>query len=134
VDFHHSVEDIGICLGKAFLHALGDKKGICRYGSMLLPMDEALVLAALDISGRSYLAYDVEFPSQKVGEFDTELVREFFEAFVRNAGITLHLKKMAGANSHHIAEACFKSFAGVLKSAVSLDLNTDDIPSSKGIL
>ena len=135
VDDHHSVEDIGICLGMAIKECVGDKKGILRYGSMMLPMDEALVLTALDVSGRSYLAFDCNFPSEKIGSFDTELVNEFFAALVRTAGITLHIKKLAGNNSHHIAEAAFKSAARALKQAVSIDAaNSDVIPSSKGSL
>ena len=110
-DFHHSAEDIGIVMGKAFREALGDMRGICRYADIMLPMDETLVLAAVDISGRSYLVFDAEFTSQKIGDFDTELVKEFFEAFASNAGITLHIKKIHGGNSHHIAEACFKAVA-----------------------
>ena len=123
VDYHHSVEDIGICLGKAFAEAIGEKRGINRYGSMILPMDEALILCAIDISGRDCLAYDLRIPTEKVGDFDTELVEEFFIAFVRNAGITLHVKKLAGTNSHHIIEGCFKSFARALKQAVIYCLN-----------
>lgn len=135
VDFHHSAEDIGICLGKAFCEALSDKKGIKRYGDTILPMDEALILSAVDISGRDYLSYDMEIPSQKVGEFDTELVEEFFLGFVRNANITLHIKELSGKNSHHIIEGCFKSVARTLKEAVSIDPNNkDSIPSTKGVL
>lgn len=135
VDYHHSVEDIGILLGKAFSNALGDKRGICRYGNVILPMDESLVLCAVDISGRSYLSFDVDFASQKIGDFDTELVEEFFTAFVRNSGITLHIKKLSGANSHHIAECIFKAFARVLRDAVSIDESlNNEIPSTKGSL
>ncbi len=135
VDFHHSAEDIGICLGKALAAALGDMRGIYRYGHIILPMDEALVLAAVDISGRSYLSFDLPLPSSRVGSFDTELVEEFFEAFVRNAGITLHIKELAGSNTHHIIEGCFKAVGRVLKSAVAIDaVNADKIPSTKGVL
>lgn len=135
VDYHHSVEDIGICLGLALKEALGDCKGIRRYGSMLLPMDESLVLCALDISGRSYLAYGLEIPSEKIGDFDSELVEEFFLALTRNAGITLHLKQLDGRNSHHIAEAAFKAFARALREAISIDESAkDEIPSTKGVL
>ncbi len=135
VDFHHSAEDIGICLGKAFKTAVGDMKGILRYADIHLPMDESLVLAAVDISGRSHLVFDAEFPTYKIGDFDTELFKEFFEAFVSNAGITLHIKKIYGGNSHHIGEACFKAVARVLKDAVQIDPKyKDDIPSTKGVL
>ena len=135
VDYHHTVEDVGIVLGKALLEALGDKKGINRYADTILPMDEALILTAIDISGRSYLGFDVTFPSQKIGDFDTELVEEFFMALVRSAEITLHIKKMAGENSHHIAEGVFKSFARSLRVAVGLDENfKDQLPSTKGVL
>ena len=133
VDYHHSVEDIGICLGKAFSEALGDKKGIKRYGNMLLPMDEALILSAVDISGRDYLGYELEIPAEKVGTFDTELVEEFWLGFVRNAGITLHIRQLAGKNSHHIIEGAFKSVARSLKEAVKIDADfADEIPSTKG--
>lgn len=135
VDYHHTVEDIGIVLGKAILEALGDKKGINRYADTILPMDESLILTAIDISGRSYLGFDVTFPSQKIGDFDSELVEEFFMAIVRSAEITLHIKKMAGENSHHIAEGIFKSFARSLRVAVALDENfKDQLPSTKGVL
>ena len=135
VDYHHTVEDIGIVLGKAILEALGDKKGINRYADTILPMDEALILTAIDISGRSYLGFDVTFSSQKIGDFDSELVEEFFMALVRSAEITLHIKKMAGENSHHIAEGIFKSFARSLRVAVALDENfKDQLPSTKGVL
>ena len=135
VDYHHTVEDIGIVLGKALLEALGDKKGINRYADTILPMDESLVLTALDISGRSFLGFDVAFPTQKIGDFDTELVEEFFMALTRCAEITLHIKKMAGENSHHIAEGIFKSFARSLRTAVALDENfKDQLPSTKGVL
>lgn len=135
VDYHHTVEDIGIVLGKALLEALGDKKGINRYADTILPMDESLVLTAIDISGRSYLGFDVVFPTEKIGDFDTELVEEFFMALTRCAEITLHIKKMAGENSHHIAEGIFKSFARSLRTAVALDENfKDQLPSTKGVL
>jgi imidazoleglycerol-phosphate dehydratase len=135
VDDHHSVEDIGIAFGQAFAEALGDKKGIVRYGNFLLPMDEALVMSAADISGRAHLEFDVPMPCQKVGSFDTELVKEFFLGFVRSAGITLHLKLMSGENTHHIIEAAFKSAARSLKQAVSPDAAfPDDVPSTKGVL
>ena len=135
VDDHHSVEDIGICLGKAFAQALGDKKGICRYGDVTLPMDEALVLAAADISGRGYLGFALEIPTEKVGTFDTELVEEFFMAFARSAGVTLHLRSLCGRNSHHIIEATFKAAGRALRQAVSLDPRfADSIPSTKGVL
>ena len=135
VDYHHTVEDIGIVLGKAILEALGDKKGINRYADTILPMDESLILTAIDISGRSYLGFDVSFSSKKIGDFDTELVEEFFMALTRCAEITLHIKKMAGENSHHIAEGIFKSFARSLRVAVALDENfKDQLPSTKGVL
>jgi imidazoleglycerol-phosphate dehydratase len=135
VDYHHTVEDVGIVLGKAILEALGDKKGINRYADTILPMDEALILTAIDVSGRSYLNFDVDFPSEKIGDFDTELVEEFFMALTRNAEITLHIKKLAGENSHHIAEGAFKSFARTLRAAVALDENfKDQLPSTKGVL
>ena len=135
VDDHHTVEDIGICLGEAFKQALGEKKGIIRYGQMILPMDEALILTAVDISGRSYLAYDLEIPTEKVGTFDTELVEEFWLAFVRKAELTLHIRKLAGTNSHHIIEGCFKSAARALRQAVAIDESRkDEIPSTKGVL
>lgn len=133
VDDHHSVEDIGICLGTAFREALGDKRGITRYGSFLLPMDEALVLSAVDISGRSCLCYGLEIPTEKIGTFDTELVEEFFLAFTRNCPMSLHLRQLAGKNAHHIVEGAFKSVARALKMAVALD-GTGEIPSTKGVL
>ena len=133
VDDHHSVEDIGICLGQAFQNALGDKRGITRYGSFLLPMDEALILSAVDISGRSCLCYDLEIPTEKIGTFDTELVEEFFLAFTRCCPMSLHLKQLAGKNSHHIVEGTFKSVARALKAAVALD-GSNEIPSTKGVL
>ena len=135
VDYHHSVEDIGIALGQAFSQCLGDKRGICRYGSIILPMDEALVLVALDISGRSYLGWEAEIPAQKVGDFDCELAEEFAAAFSRSAGITLHIRKLAGRNSHHIIEAVFKALARVMAAACAVNPDMrDEIPSSKGIL
>lgn len=135
VDYHHTVEDIAICLGQAFKNALGDMKGIMRYGSTILPMDEALILTAVDVSGRSYLNFKVDITSYRVGDFDTELVLEFFEAFVRNANLTLHIKQLDGINSHHIIEGTFKSFARTLKTAVKIDSeNPDSIPSTKGVL
>lgn len=135
VDDHHSVEDIGIALGQAFEKALGDKRGIVRYGSFILPMDETLILSAVDISGRSYLNYDLHIPTQKVGTFDTELTEEFFLGFVRNANLTLHIKQLEGKNSHHIIEGAFKSFGRTMKQAVAIDENfRDEIPSTKGVL
>ena len=135
VDYHHSVEDIGICLGKAFAEAVGNCKGIKRYGNMMLPMDESLVLCALDVSGRAYLAYGLDIKAEKIGDFDTELIEEFFLAFVRNANITLHIKQLDGKNAHHIAEAAFKAFARALRHAVEIDEKTkDEIPSTKGVL
>lgn len=135
VDYHHTVEDIGIALGQALKEALGDKRGIIRYGSMLLPMDEALIQTAVDISGRDYLSFGLDIPAEKVGDFDTELVEEFFLGFVRNSGITLHINQLAGKNSHHIIEGAFKSVARALKMAVAIDKeNIDEIPSTKGVL
>ena len=135
VDYHHTVEDIGIALGTAFGKALGYKKGIVRYGQCVLPMDESLILSAVDISGRGYLAFDLEVPTQRVGDFDTELLEEFFIAFARKAEITLHIKKMAGVNSHHIIEGTFKSVARSLRMAASIDeAFKDEIPSTKGVL
>ena len=133
VDDHHSVEDIGICLGQAFQAALGDKRGITRYGSFLLPMDEALILSAVDISGRSCLCYGLEIPTEKIGTFDTELVEEFFLGFTRNCPMSLHLRQLAGSNSHHIVEGAFKSVGRALKAAVSLT-GSNEIPSTKGVL
>ena len=133
VDDHHSVEDIGIVLGQAFQAALGDKRGITRYGSFLLPMDEALIQTAVDISGRSCLCYGLEIPTQKIGSFDTELVEEFFLGFTRNCPMSLHIRQLAGKNSHHIVEGTFKSVARSLKAAVGLD-GTNEIPSTKGVL
>ena len=135
VDDHHTVEDIGICLGKAFLEALGDKRGICRYGSCILPMDEALILTAVDCSGRSYLGYELPIPTEKVGTFDTELIEEFLLAFVREAKCTLHVRELAGTNSHHIIEGAFKSLARSLRAAVAIDAAfANEIPSTKGAL
>jgi len=133
VDYHHTVEDIGIALGSAVEEALGEKRGINRYADTTLPMDEALILTAVDISGRGYLGYDLKIPTEKVGDFDTELVEEFFLGFVRNAGVTLHIRQLSGSNSHHIIEGAFKSVARSLRKAVELD-GTDDIPSTKGVL
>lgn len=135
VDSHHTVEDVGIALGDAFNTALGDKKGITRYGYFVLPMDEALIVTALDFSGRSCLRYNLEIPAAAIGNFDTELVREFFEAFVRKANLTLHINELDGYNSHHIIEGTFKSFARSLGAAVAIDeKNKDSIPSTKGVL
>ena len=135
VDFHHTTEDIGICLGLAFKEALGDKKGICRYGDTTLAMDESLILSAVDISGRACLGYDLRIPTQKVGTFDTELTEEFFLGFVRNAHLTLHIRQLAGSNSHHIIEGAFKSFGRSMRKAVAIDAAfANDIPSTKGVL
>ena len=133
VDDHHSAEDIGICLGQAFAKALGEKRGITRYGSFLLPMDEALIQTAVDISGRSYLGFGLEIPTEKIGTFDTELVEEFWLAFVRQCPMSLHIRQLAGKNAHHIVEGCFKSVARSLRFAVKTD-GTDEIPSTKGVL
>ena len=135
IDDHHTVEDVGIALGRALAQALGEKRGIRRYGSCLLPMDETLVRAALDLSGRPFLVWNVEFPTAKIGTFDTELVREFFTAFAMNGGITLNVACLDGANSHHIAEACFKAVAQALRMAVEPDPRmADAVPSTKGTL
>ena len=135
VDYHHSVEDIGICLGKAFAEALGDKRGITRYGDITLPMDEALILAAVDISGRGAYYGALNIPTEKVGDFDTELCKEFFIAFAVNAGITLHIRQLAGDNSHHIIEGAFKALGRCLRSAVRIDPESaGEIPSTKGML
>ena len=135
VDYHHSVEDIGICLGKAFTEALGDKRGITRYGQFLLPMDETLVLCACDLSGRDYLGWGVELPSMTVGAFDTELAEEFWLAFVRNCPASIHIRQMAGKNTHHILEAIFKGMGRTLKMAVAMDeKHLNEIPSTKGTL
>lgn len=135
VDDHHTVEDIGISLGLAFKEALADKKGVNRYGYMILPMDESLILTAIDFSGRSYLNYDLNILTDKVGSFDTELVEEFWLGFVRNAEATLHIKQLDGSNSHHIIEGAFKSAARSMRAAVSIDGKfADDIMSTKGVL
>lgn len=135
VDYHHTAEDIGICLGKAFFEALSDKKGICRYGDKTIPMDEALILCAVDISGRDYLGYALDIPAYKVGDFDTELVQEFFMAFVREAKITLHIRQICGVNSHHIIEGAFKAVARALSYATSIDEKfKEEIPSTKGVI
>jgi imidazoleglycerol-phosphate dehydratase len=135
IDDHHTVEDTGIALGRALAEAVGDKKGIRRYGSCLLPMDEALVRAALDLSGRPFLVWNLDVPTSKIGSFDTELVREFFTAFAMNGGVTLHVEKLAGANSHHIVEAAFKAVARALRDALETDpRKADAIPSTKGTL
>ena len=135
VDYHHTVEDIGICLGQAFAKALGNKKGIRRYADTTLPMDESLILSAVDISGRGGCYYDMELPTERVGDFDTELDQEFWIAFAQNAGLTLHLRKIAGRNTHHILEGAFKSVARSLRVAVSIDPDfSNDIPSTKGLL
>ena len=135
VDYHHTVEDIGIVLGKAFAEALGEMRGIKRYGSFILPMDESLILSAVDISGRSYLGFKLNIPTQRVGDFDTELVEEFFMAFVRRANVTLHIKQLCGRNAHHIVEGTFKSFARTMRKAVKIDEDfKNEIPSTKGVL
>lgn len=135
VDYHHTTEDIGICLGKAFAQALGGKKGIVRYGDTALPMDEALILSAIDISGRGELYYSLSIPTEKVGDFDTELCEEFWRAFARDAGVTLHLQQLAGRNAHHILEGAFKSAARSLRAAAAIDAAfADEVPSTKGML
>jgi imidazoleglycerol-phosphate dehydratase len=135
IDFHHTTEDIGIALGQAFAKALGNRKGIRRYADCFLPMDEALTRAAIDVSGRPYLIWKVEFSRPKIGEFDTELVREWFQAFAKNAGVTLHVETLYGDNCHHIAESCFKALARVLRGAIEIDPRQKDrIPSTKGSL
>ncbi len=135
VDYHHTVEDIGICLGIAFAEELGDKRGIKRYADIILPMDETLVMCALDISGRDYLGYAVELPANKVGDFDTELVEEFLRGFVRTAGITLHVRLITGRNTHHIIEGIFKALGRVMAEGCSIDEKyKDEIPSTKGVL
>ena len=135
VDDHHTVEDIGIALGQAFAIALGDKRGIVRYGSLILPMDESLILSAVDLSGRSYLGYELQIPTEKVGSFDTELVEEFWLAFTREAKCNLHMQQLAGKNSHHIIEGAFKSVARSLRQAVAIDPDfANEIPSTKGVL
>lgn len=135
VDFHHTVEDVGIALGEAFNKALGNKKGIVRYGSMILPMDEALILSAVDLSGRAHLSFSLNIPAKRLGSFDTELVKEFFLGFVRSAACTLHIQQLAGKNSHHIIEGAFKSVGRSMKAACAIDAeNPDSIPSTKGVL
>lgn len=135
VDLHHTTEDVGICLGKAFSECLGDKKGIERYGDIILPMDEVLMICAVDISGRDWLGFNVELPARKVGDFDTELAEEFMLGFVRNSGITLHFRQLDGKNTHHIIEAVFKAFGRALGKAVSVNKEyADEVPSTKGIL
>lgn len=135
VDDHHTVEDVGITLGDAFAQALGEKRGVTRYGSTILPMDEALILTAVDLSGRGLLCYDLAIPTEKVGTFDTQLAGEFFAAFARRADLTLHVKQLAGANSHHIIEGAFKSLARSLRTAVAIDpAAAGEVPSTKGVL
>ncbi len=134
VDDHHTVEDIGISLGLAFKEALGDKKGVTRYGYMVLPMDEALILTAIDFSGRAYLGYDMDIPTEKVGSFDTELVEEFWYGFVRNAECTLHIKEIDGCNAHHIIEGAFKSAGHSMRQAVKIDPELNEVLSTKGVL
>ncbi len=134
IDDHHTVEDVGIALGRALAQALGDKAGLRRYGSCLLPMDEALVRAALDLSGRPFLVWNVQFPTEKIGSFDTQLIREFFTALAMQGGITLHVTCLEGENSHHIAEACFKAVAQALRAAVEIDPRATGVPSTKGTL
>jgi len=135
IDNHHSVEDIGICLGTVFAQALGDARGVCRYSDVTLPMDEALVLCAVDISGRSHLSFDAALPDRAVGAMDAELLEEFLQAFVRKAGITVHIRLLEGKNAHHIIEACFKALARALRAAVRIDPeNSGEIPSTKGAL
>ena len=135
MDDHHSVEDVGICLGQAFSQALGDKRGIMRYGDITLPMDEALILCAVDLSGRPFLRYSAQIPSQKVGTFDTELAKEFFLAFAMHAGLALHIRQLDGENSHHIIEGMFKAAARALRAAVKIDSDRPGaVPSSKGVL
>ena len=135
VDYHHTTEDVGICLGKAFFEALSDKKGIKRYADRTIPMDEALILCAVDLSGRDYLGYALDIPSYRVGDFDTELCEEFFKSFVREARITLHIRQLAGTNSHHIIEGAFKAFGRTLSEASSIDERyKDESPSTKGVI
>jgi imidazoleglycerol-phosphate dehydratase len=135
IDDHHTVEDVGIALGQALLKALGDKKGLTRYADCLLPMDETLTRVALDVSGRPFLVFHTEFPTERIGAFDTQLVREFFQAFAGNAGLTLHIETLHGVNSHHIAESCFKGVARALKAAVTIDpRQAERVPSTKGAL
>lgn len=135
VDGHHTAEDVGICLGTAFSEALGDKRGVVRYGDCALPMDETLILCAVDLSGRAYLGFDVTVPAQRIGDFDSELLEEFLLAFTRQAAVTLHVRKLAGSNSHHIVEGVFKAFARALRAAVNVDpAFAQEIPSTKGVL
>lgn len=135
VDYHHTVEDVGIALGRAFTQAMGDKRGIRRYGDIVLPMDETLMICAVDISGRDYLGFDIQIPTEKVGDLDTELVKEFFLGFVRNAGMTLHFKQLAGENTHHIIEGMFKAFGRAMGQAVAIDEQfKNQIPSTKGVI
>ena len=135
VDAHHTAEDIGICLGQAFSAVVGDKKGIVRYADKIIPMDEALILVAVDVSGRAHLEYALEIPSYRVGDFDTELCEEFMRAFVREAGITLHVRQFSGSNSHHIIEGAFKALGRALSAAVAIDpAFADEIPSTKGVI
>ena len=135
VDYHHTVEDLGIVLGAAFAQALGDKRGISRYGSCVLPMDEALILTAVDLSGRAYLGFELPLAAQKVGDFDTELVKEFFMAFARSAACALHIRELAGENTHHVIEGTFKSFGRTMRAAAAIDPEAaDEIPSTKGTL
>mgnify|MGYP002508371979 CR=1 FL=1 len=135
VDYHHTVEDIGICLGKAFLEALGDKRGITRYGDIILPMDETLIMCAVDISGRDYLGFALDIPAYRVGDFDTELCEEFMLAFVREAKLTLHIRQLAGKNSHHIIEGTYKALGRTLAKATAVDPRfKDEIPSTKGVI
>jgi imidazoleglycerol-phosphate dehydratase len=135
IDDHHTVEDVGIALGQALLKALGEKRGLVRYADSLLPMDETLTRAAIDVSGRPFLVFKVEFPTEKIGMFDTQLVREFFQAFAGNGGLTLHIENLYGANSHHIAESCFKAVARALGAAIAIDpRQSDRVPSTKGAL
>ena len=135
VDFHHTTEDIGIALGQAFYKSIGDKRGITRYGDIVLPMDETLIMAAVDISGRDYLAMQLEITAEKVGDFDTELCEEFFQAFVRESKLTLHVRQLAGKNAHHIIEGVFKAVARALSAATKIDAaRADEVPSTKGVL
>jgi imidazoleglycerol-phosphate dehydratase len=135
IDDHHTVEDVGIALGQAFARALGDKKGLTRYADCLLPMDETLTRVAVDVSGRPFLVFRTEFPTERIGTFDAQLVREFFQAFAGNAGLTLHIETLYGVNSHHIAESCFKGVARALKTAVAIDpRQAERVPSTKGAL
>ena len=134
VDAHHTVEDVGICIGEAIAQAIGDKSGVTRFGSIAVPMDEALVLAAIDISGRGGIVYEVEVPIEFIGSFDTTLAKEFMTALAMNAGLTLHIHSLSGENSHHIIEAAFKAVARALKQAVAIDPRCDDVPSTKGML